>query len=53
MSIYFRKSGKNINVERMAYFGTGKNIELGSNSGIGISAQIFGADVGELIIGDR
>jgi len=24
----FRKTGKNINVERMAYFGTGKNIEF-------------------------
>lgn len=49
----FRKSGKNINVERMAYFGTGKNIELGSNSGIGIRAQIWGVDVGELIVGDN
>jgi maltose O-acetyltransferase len=49
----FRKSGKNINVERMAYFGVGKNIELGSNSGIGIRAQIWGVDVGELIMGDN
>jgi len=49
----FRKSGKNINVERMAYFGAGKNIELGSNSGIGIRAQIWGVDMGELIMGDN
>lgn len=48
----FRKSGKNINVERMTQFGAGKNIELGSNSGIGIHTQICGVDVGELIIGD-
>ena len=37
----------------MAYFAAGKNIELGSNSGIGIRAQIWGVDVGELIIGDN
>ena len=49
----FRKSGNNINVERMAYFGTGKNIEIGSNSGIGIGAKIFGCDIGEVIIGNN
>ena len=49
----FRKCGKNVNVERMAFFGSGKNIELGSNSGIGIRAQIFGTEEGEIIIGDN
>lgn len=49
----FRKCGKNINVERMAYFGSGKNIEIGSNSGIGINAQIWGVEIGNLIIGNN
>jgi maltose O-acetyltransferase len=49
----FRKCGKNINVERMAYFGLGKNIEIGDNSGIGINCKIYGTDMGELIIGQN
>ena len=40
--LIFRKCGKNINVERMAYFGLGKDIEIGSNSGIGKRAYITG-----------
>lgn len=36
----FKKCGKNVNVERMAFFGRGKNIEIGDNSGIGINSNI-------------
>src|SRR5690625_4707166 len=37
----FKTCGKNVNVERGAWFGTGKNIEIGNNSGIGINCHIF------------
>lgn len=40
--IIFKKSGKNINVEKFAYFGLGNGIEIGDNSGIGIRANIYG-----------
>lgn len=36
----FKKAGKNINVERMAWFGSGIDIKIGDNSGIGINAHI-------------
>lgn len=36
----FKKCGKNVNVERLATFGKGFNIEIGNNSGIGINAHI-------------
>lgn len=36
------KCGKNINVEKKANFGTGKGIEIGDNSGIGVNASIRG-----------
>lgn len=36
----FRKCGRNVNVERMAHFGNGRQIEIGDNSGIGIRACI-------------
>lgn len=36
----FSKCGKNVNVERLAYFGTGKFIEIGDNSGIGVNCKI-------------
>ncbi|MHB8778305.1 MAG: acyltransferase [Anaerolineales bacterium] len=36
----FRISGKNINVERGAHFGSGSQIEIGDNSGIGENCQI-------------
>lgn len=37
----FKKCGKNVNIEQGAYFGTGKNIEIGDNSGIGINCKIY------------
>lgn len=36
----FKSCGKNVNVERRAHFGTGDDIEIGDNSGIGINARI-------------
>lgn len=36
----FKSCGKNVNVERRACFGSGRNIEIGDNSGIGINARI-------------
>lgn len=36
----FKKCGKNVNVERLATFGNGFNIEIGDNSGIGVRADI-------------
>lgn len=38
----FKKSGKNINIERRANFGNGADISIGDNSGIGINAHIRG-----------
>lgn len=37
----FKHMGVNCNVERMAYFGNGKDVVLGDNSGIGINAHIY------------
>ena len=36
----FKYCGKNVNIERGAFFGSGRNIEIGDNSGIGIDANI-------------
>lgn len=36
----FKYCGKDVNVERGAYFGSGRNVELGDYSGIGINACI-------------
>lgn len=41
------KSGENVNIEHMADFGTGKGIELGNNSGLGLKCRVRGP----LIIG--
>ncbi|MEG1313563.1 MAG: acyltransferase [Bacilli bacterium] len=38
----FDECGKNINVEKGANFGTGKNIEIGDDSGIGVNCYIRG-----------
>lgn len=44
----FDRSGRNINVEKGANFGTGKGIRIGDNSGLGINCKIRGP----IIIGD-
>ncbi len=46
----FKKCGKNVNVERLANFGSGRDIEIGDNSGLGVnccvpSNTIIGNDV--------
>src|SRR5690625_711821 len=33
--------GKNVNIERMAWFGTGKNLMIGDNSGLGINSRFL------------
>jgi maltose O-acetyltransferase len=38
--IIFKKCGKNVNIEKGAYFGNGFNIEIGDNSGIGKKAKV-------------
>jgi maltose O-acetyltransferase len=49
----FKKCGDNINVERMANFGRGGALEIGSNSGIGPRACLMNVSGGgELTIGD-
>jgi len=36
----FRYCGKNVNIERLANFGSGRDIEIGDNSGLGINCCI-------------
>lgn len=38
----FSYCGKNVNVESRVWFGTGENIEIGNNSGIGYKSEIQG-----------
>lgn len=38
----FDDSGKNINIEHMADFGTGNGIKIGDNSGLGVRCRIRG-----------
>lgn len=45
----FDKCGTNINIEKVADFGSGKGISLGSNSGLGINCKVRGP----LEIGDN
>lgn len=36
------KAGQNVNIEHMADFGTGKGMEIGNNSGLGIRCRVRG-----------
>ena len=38
----FKKCGKNINIEKGAFFGYGNEIEIGDNSGLGMNCRIYG-----------
>ncbi|VVB84843.1 2,3,4,5-tetrahydropyridine-2,6-dicarboxylate N-acetyltransferase [uncultured archaeon] len=50
----FRKCGKNINIENGVFFGFGRDIEIGSDSGIGRNSYIAGiGGGGKVIIGDN
>lgn len=49
----FDECGKNINIKKGAFFGTGKGIRIGNNSDIGLNAYIAGINGGGvLVIGD-
>lgn len=36
----FKRVGEDVNIERMAHFGTGSEIEIGNHSGIGINCRV-------------
>lgn len=36
----FKKCGTNVNIERLAFFGGGKSIEIGDHSGLGINCVV-------------
>ncbi len=36
----FKKCGSNVNIERKASFGSGREIEIGDNSGLGINSNV-------------
>lgn len=36
----FKYCGNNVNIERGAFFGSGKNLEIGDNSGLGINCVV-------------
>lgn len=47
----FDKCGENVNIERGVFFGSGKEISIGNNSGIGINARISGPlEIGENVM---
>jgi maltose O-acetyltransferase len=37
----FTSCGKNVNIERNAYFGTGFNVSIGDNSGLGVNCHVL------------
>ena len=37
----FKRMGNNVNIEHGAWFGSGKDVEIGDNSGIGINCHIL------------
>lgn len=46
----FAKCGKNVNVEHGAEIGSGKRIEIGDNSGIGINCVVQSAIIGKNVM---
>lgn len=38
----FKKAGKNLNIEHGVFFASGRDIEIGDNSGLGINARVTG-----------
>jgi len=52
--LIFKKCGKNINIEKNAFFGNGIDLEIGDNSTIGINSYIGGiGSGGKLVIGNN
>ena len=45
----FEYVGKNVNIEKGAYFGDGKNIHIGNNSGLGVNSFV----PNDIVIGDN
>lgn len=39
----FKSSGVSINIEKGAHFGSGRNVEIGNRSGLGVNCQILGS----------
>ena len=47
----FKKCGKNVNIEKGAFFGKGFNIEIGDNSGLGVNCVVpDGIIIGENVM---
>jgi maltose O-acetyltransferase len=47
----FRYCGKNTNIERRAFFGSGREVSLGDNSGIGVNAKLSpGVTIGKNVL---
>jgi maltose O-acetyltransferase len=46
----FKNIGENVNVERLAFFGTGEQMEIGDNSGLGIDCYITHAKIGKNVM---
>lgn len=40
--VIFQKAGKKINVEHGAFFGLGRDIQIGDNSGLGLNCRVMG-----------
>lgn len=38
----FKKAGKNLDIEHGAFFGSGEEIEIGDNSGLGLNCRVNG-----------
>jgi maltose O-acetyltransferase len=47
----FRHCGQGVNIERRAFFGSGRELSLGDNSGIGINAKLSpGVTIGDNVL---
>ena len=47
----FRHCGQNVNIERRAYFGSGREVSLGDDSGIGVNAKLSpGVSIGNNVM---
>ena len=46
----FKSIGDNVNVERLAFFRNGEDIEIGENSGLGINCYITNAKIGKNVM---
>ena len=46
----FAKCGKNVNIEHGADIGTGRHIEIGDNSGIGVQCEVKCAIIGDNVM---